>query len=133
MCPFSLYSFSSSVYLSRGVFSVCKQLPSLNYIYISLRFSSNMLGDRGALAVVTLIFFVLAFVAALFVCLKHGFGRNGGWVFLMIFSIIRVAGSIAELVAVNDPSISSITAAAVLASSGFSTLLMAQIGFLQRL
>ena len=92
-----------------------------------------MIDDRGGLAVATLIYFVFALPAAIFICLKHGFGRNGGFVFLMIFSITRIAGSIAQLVAVNDPSISSVTAAAVLTSSGFSTLLMAQIGLLQRI
>lgn len=93
----------------------------------------SMINDRGGLAIATLIFYVLAILASLLLCRKHGFGRNGGWIFLMIFSLIRVAGSIAELVAVNDPSVASVTAATALAGSGFSALLMAEIGVLQRL
>ena len=87
---------------------------------------------RAALAIVTLIYFVLALPFSIFVCLRHGFGRNSGWIYLMTFSLTRVAGSIAQLVAVASPSVSSVTAASVLSSSGFSTLLMAEIGMLQR-
>lgn len=92
-----------------------------------------MLGDRGGLAVAQLIFYFFALLVSIFLCHKHGFGRSAGWVFLLILSLVRIAGSIAELVAVNDPSVSSITTATVLSSAGFSTLLMAQIGMLQRL
>ena len=92
-----------------------------------------MINDRAGLALATLIFFIFALPASFIVCRKHGFGRNSGWYFLLSFSLFRIAGSIAEIVAVNQPSTSSLTAAAVLASSGFSTLLMAQIGLLQRI
>ena len=92
-----------------------------------------MINDRGILAIVTLVYFILASIPCVIICRKHGFGRNGGFVFLLTFSVTRIAGSIAQIIAVNDPSVGAIIAAAVLTGSGFSTLLMAQIGILQRM
>ena len=92
-----------------------------------------MIGDRGGLAIAELIFYVPALVMSIVVASKHGFGRSAGWYFLIILSVSRIAGQIAQLVAVNQPTNESAqVAAAVLSSVGFSTLLAAQIGLLKR-
>ena len=92
-----------------------------------------MIGDRGGLAIAELIFYIPALAISVMVALKHGFGRSAGWFFLVVLSVSRIAGGIAQLVAVNQPTNESAQIAAdVLSSIGFSTLLAAQIGLLKR-
>ena len=92
-----------------------------------------MINDRGGLAVAQLIFYIPALVIAVIVARKHGFGRSSGWFFLIILGVSRIAGSIAQIVAVNEPTNESAQiAAGALSSVGFSTLLAAQLGLLKR-
>ena len=90
-------------------------------------------GDRGGLAIVELIFYVAALPVSLLVANKHGFGRSAGWFFLIILCLMRIAGAIAELVAINTLQTGAFIAAAILANVGFSTLLAALLGILKRL
>ena len=90
-------------------------------------------GDRGGLAIVELIFYAVALPISVMVAIKHGFGRSAGWVLLVPLSCARIGGAIAELVAINTSSPRAFTAAAILANVGFSMLVIAQLGLLQRL
>lgn len=71
------------------------------------------------------------FVAA-FLIWRHGFRRSGGFIFLIIFTILRVVGAGCTLATINNPSTGLYTAAAVCNSIGLSPLLMACLGMLSR-
>lgn len=45
------------------------------------------LDDHGKLAAATIAFYVPYFAIALFLTLRHGFRRDAGWIFLLIFSL----------------------------------------------
>ncbi|EKM60756.1 uncharacterized protein PHACADRAFT_246870 [Phanerochaete carnosa HHB-10118-sp] len=72
-------------------------------------------------------------LAALSVCLlvKYGFKREG-WLYLLILSIIRIAGGITHIIAQEqaNPSTTLETVVTILETSGVSPLLIATVGFL---
>ena len=92
-----------------------------------------MLNSRGGLAIAVLLYYLVAGPFALYVAIRHGFGRQSGWVLLVVLSIIRILGSILELVVQNQPNnVNIIIAATVLSSIGLSPLILAMLGMLKR-
>jgi hypothetical protein len=93
-----------------------------------------MLDNRGDLAIAILVFYVLGLPVAAYVCFRHGFGRQLGWLYLLLLPIVRIVGAAMEIAAenVNPPSIGLYTAAAVLYSIGLVPLLLCLMGFLKR-
>lgn len=92
------------------------------------------IGPAGGLAIAEIIFYVPALIVSLIVGRKHGFGRSGGWYFLIVLSLVRIAGGIAELVFINNPTdTSAAIAAIVLSSIGLTTLLAAALAMLRRM
>jgi hypothetical protein len=87
------------------------------------------LSNSNDLSIVELIFYTPACLFSIFLCLRHGFGMNKGWVFLLIFSLIRIAGASVQLATIGCPtSIPLLTTAALLASIGLSPLLLTVMG-----
>ena len=91
-----------------------------------------MVTDREGLSIGTLIFYLPALFIASFVAYKHGFGRQAGWVMLIILALARIIGSICEIVSVSSPSRGVITAFVILSSVGLSPLVLAMLGLLKR-
>ncbi|KAI9847041.1 MAG: hypothetical protein M1838_001053 [Thelocarpon superellum] len=94
-----------------------------------------VLSSIGKLAVTEVAFYVLAFALALFVTAKHGYGRQQGWVWIMVLSVVRIAGS-ACLIAVtteSNPSSTLLTVSGILDSIGLSFLIQVLLGLLIRL
>jgi hypothetical protein len=85
-----------------------------------------------AIAIWSLVYYVLSLPLGLYVSFRHGFGKNSGWIFLVIFAIIRIIGSAAQLATINSTSETPITIAGVMSALGLSPLLLASIGFLSR-
>lgn len=94
-----------------------------------------MLDGRGDLAAAELAFYAVALVIAIFVVVRHGFSRQGGWIYLLLLSILRLIGGSCILYAEvnNDPSQGLLTAAAITSSIGTAPLLLALMGFIQRI
>lgn len=108
------------------------------------------LDDHGKLGAAVIPFYLPIFVASAVVVLRHGFGRNTGWVYLFVFSIsesssrlsgqifnfagtVRILGG-ALLVAaelVQPVNINLYIAASVLQAAGLSPLLLATLGFVR--
>ncbi|GJE87824.1 hypothetical protein PsYK624_039070 [Phanerochaete sordida] len=89
------------------------------------------LDSRGIVAAIEIVVYVpLAFlsVALLF---KYGFKREG-WIYLLILSIIRVAGGITHIIAENqaNPSTNLQIMVMIFETAGLSPLLEATVGFL---
>jgi len=91
------------------------------------------LDASGDVSIVEIVVYLPLLVAALAVCLRHGFKKAEGWIFLIILCVVRVAGAACNLVAFNNPSIGLFEAVAILNSVGVSPLLLATIGVLARL
>ena len=91
-----------------------------------------MLDSRGGLALAELIFYTPALFVAVLVAVRHGYNRNAGWIFLVLLSLVRIIGSICQLVAQNKPSTGVIEASIILSSVGLSPLILAMLGILSR-
>lgn len=81
---------------------------------------------------VELIYFIPAFLLAIYVTYKHGFGKKLGWVFLMIFSVARIGGTATGIAASFNPSQGLIQASYILLTFGVSFLLFSLLGLLAR-
>ena len=91
------------------------------------------LTTREDIAIAEIVVYVPAFALALLVCLRQGFARQVGFLYLVIFSAIRVAGAAIEILSQQNPtSTSDAEWAAILSSIGLSPLLLASIGLLKR-
>lgn len=88
---------------------------------------------RGWLAVIELVVYIPALLIALYICKKHGFTRSSGWMYTLILCVVRIAGSICELLTFSNSSTSIIKTMIILDSIGLSPLLLATLGLLSRL
>jgi hypothetical protein len=84
------------------------------------------------IAIWKLIFYAPALAAAIFVTLRHGFARSSGWIFLAIFSLIRIIGSASQLAAISSKSDTPEEIAIITGAIGLSPLLLASLGLLSR-
>ena len=91
-----------------------------------------MLTERGKLAIAELVFYIPALFLAIIVTIRHGFSKQSGWVYLVLLALIRIVGSILQLVVMNHASVGLVVAAVILSGIGLSPLLFAMLGLLQR-
>ncbi|PWY85981.1 hypothetical protein BO70DRAFT_289418 [Aspergillus heteromorphus CBS 117.55] len=88
---------------------------------------------RHGLSILELIVYLPTLFMALWMAFRHGFQRNSGWIFLVIFSLARIVGSCCYLATINDPSsIDLYLAWAVCMSIGLSPLTLTCVGLLSR-
>ena len=94
-------------------------------------FSVMTLSSRDDLAIVELVVYTPALLLIIHICIRHGFSPNKAWLFLLLFTLIRLAGASLELATINlSKSITLQTSAALLSSVGLSPLLFSTIGLL---
>ncbi|CAM1504841.1 Fc.00g024320.m01.CDS01 [Cosmosporella sp. VM-42] len=84
------------------------------------------------LAIWELIFYVPALVGGIWVCTRHGFAKASGWIFLAIFSAIRIVSCSAQIATIASTSDTPITIATITGFLGLSPLLLAALGILAR-
>lgn len=94
-----------------------------------------MLAPQACLAAAEIAFFSPAFCVAVFVLTKHGFTKQLGWIYLVLLSILRIIGASCTLYVdtQNDYSTSLVAAAVTTSAIGTAPLLLALMGFLERL
>ena len=91
------------------------------------------LTTRKAIAIAELVVYIPAFALALFVCFRQGFTRQLGFFYLLVFTAIRTAGAIVEILSQQNPTNKSEAEwSGILSSIGLSPLLLASIGLLER-
>lgn len=88
---------------------------------------------RGWISVVELIVFIPSAIASFIICRRHGFTRSSGWIYTLILCILRIVGSICQLITYTDDSTGLITAVVIIDSIGLSPLFFATLGMLSRL
>lgn len=91
------------------------------------------LDSHGYVSIVELIVYIPCLILAFVVCLRHGFKRSSGWIFILILSAIRIAGAICQLLTYNNPTEGLIKATLIIDSIGIAPLLLAVLGVLSRL
>lgn len=85
------------------------------------------------IAIAEIVIYIFFLLGAIFLCTKHGFGKNAGWFFLMILSIARLLGSSLLLATINDPTNESLyVGSLVLNGLGFGPLILMLLGLLSR-
>jgi hypothetical protein len=89
---------------------------------------------RNGVSIGELIFYFPALAIAVLLAVRHGFGRSSGWLFLIVFALIRIIGSCFQLATINDPtSIPLFTGVTILQTIGLSPLELTSLGLLSRI
>ena len=88
--------------------------------------------SREGIAIAQLIYYVPALPVAIFVAVKHGFSRQGGWVFLILLSLLRIIGGATGIAEAISPSTGLFIATIITSSIGLSPLLLTMLGMLAR-
>src|SRR4051794_5663872 len=74
-----------------------------------------------------------ALLIAIFLASRHGFRRNAGWLYLILFSLVRILGAALGLAALHDPTNTGLqTGAATQQTIGLSPLILSALGLLGR-
>ncbi|GLA12561.1 hypothetical protein AnigIFM62618_008507 [Aspergillus niger] len=88
--------------------------------------------EKG-IAIAELIVYIPISIVTLFVVLRHGFHRQLGWIYLFIFSGVRIAGAVMEILSETHPdNTTDLEWAIILQSVGLSPLLLSSLGLLKR-
>ncbi|KAH6724202.1 hypothetical protein BKA61DRAFT_462767 [Leptodontidium sp. MPI-SDFR-AT-0119] len=89
---------------------------------------------RNGVSIGELIVYTLAIAVAIFLVLRHGFRKNAGWIYLVIFCLARIIGPAMQLATISDPTNTSLyTGYAILNNVALSPLMLAAMGLLGRL
>lgn len=89
---------------------------------------------RDGVAIGTVVVYLPILILAIILAIRHGFGRSSGWLFLIIFALIRIVGSCFEMATINDRSNTSLyIGVAILQNIGLSPLELISMGLLSRI
>jgi hypothetical protein len=91
------------------------------------------LNNRGYVSIVELVVYIPSVILALVVCLRHGFKRTSGWIFILALCVVRIAGAICQLLTYNNHTQGLIEATLIIDSIGIAPLLLTVLGVLSRL
>ncbi|KAK1808500.1 hypothetical protein LTR12_017143 [Friedmanniomyces endolithicus] len=97
--------------------------------------TATMLGPKGDLAAAELAFFAPALLIGIYIVFRHGFTRQMGWVYIVILAILRIVGAAAtlDMETTNTASTALLETAAITSAVGTAPLLLALMGFLERI
>ncbi|KAL5518692.1 hypothetical protein ACEPAH_375 [Sanghuangporus vaninii] len=89
------------------------------------------LDERGDISVALLAIYPFIFILALILTVRHGFKRQAGWLFLLLFSTAKIAGAILHIVAElqSAPSKGLFIAAFAIEGAGLAPLLECTLSF----
>ncbi|RFU27611.1 hypothetical protein B7463_g8732, partial [Scytalidium lignicola] len=88
---------------------------------------------RAASSIVELGVFLPTLFLSIWISIRHGFGLNSGWIYLVILSLIRIVDSACQLATNKYPtSIGLHVTVSILNSVGLSPLLLTASGLLSR-
>ncbi|ESZ99552.1 hypothetical protein SBOR_0117 [Sclerotinia borealis F-4128] len=92
-----------------------------------------MISTEKGIAYAEIVAYAIALPIAIFVIFSQGFKKKLGWVYLGLFSTIRIAGAIYQIRSIHNPENTSDTEwSIILQSVGISPLFMATFGLLSR-
>lgn len=92
------------------------------------------LTELNGISIAEIVVYIPIFAIAIFLALRHGFGRNAGWLFLVIFSTVRILGAALELATISDPTnVNLYVGSFTLQTIGLSPLVLVMLAFTARL
>lgn len=92
------------------------------------------IGYREGVSIGEIAVYSPALLLAIYLSVRHGFGRSAGWMFLIIFCLARIIGAAMQLATISSPTnIGLYTGYAILQNIGLSPLMLATLGLLSRL
>lgn len=92
-----------------------------------------MVSTAEGIAIAEVCVYIPILILTIIIVFRHGFAKQLGWIYLAIFSVVRIAGAIFEIKKTHDPTNKTdIEWSAILQSVGLSPLLMASLGLLKR-
>ena len=92
-----------------------------------------MVNEQYAVNIAELAIYIILFPLALFVAFKHGFGKASGWLYLAIFTGIRIASSTLGILSYKNPTNQDdMVWYSILGGVGISPLLLASKGLVSR-
>ncbi|GAW11243.1 hypothetical protein ANO14919_005850 [Xylariales sp. No.14919] len=88
---------------------------------------------RNDISIAQIILFIPFLAVAILLCVRHGFGSNAGWLFLLIFSLLRIVGASLQLAATANPDdVGLFFGALTLQSIGLSDFIIVMLALLNR-
>jgi hypothetical protein len=88
-----------------------------------------MISTREGVAIAEISVYIPILILVIFILVRLGFHRQLGWIYLAIFSVVRIAGAIFEIKKSSNPTNKTdIEWSAILQSVGLSPLLMESLG-----
>jgi hypothetical protein len=89
---------------------------------------------ENAVSIAQLVFYAPSLVTSILLCVRLTWHPFGGWFFLFLFSLIRIAGASVDLATIGGSSLKSLHIAAVTISFiGISSLLLTTLGLIIRI
>lgn len=86
-----------------------------------------MISSSEILNIVEIVYFGPALLASAFVCVKHGFSRESGWLLLVILSLVRVIGASTGIAAIEDSTNTNLVICSLIMAGIGSTLMVATL------
>lgn len=103
----------------------------LNYSFLAPNIMA--LSNRAILDVIELVYYIPAVVLSFLVAIKHGLGRQLGWIFLTILSLLRIISASTGIAYEGDPPNSTLGEVTVILNTvGLSPLLLVWLGLIKR-
>ncbi|KAI1868389.1 hypothetical protein JX265_007212 [Neoarthrinium moseri] len=91
------------------------------------------LTERNGVSIAEICVYTPALAIAIWLCVRHGFGRSSGWLYLIIFSLARLIGASMQLATISQPqNISLYIGSFTLENVGLSPLILVELGLLSR-
>jgi hypothetical protein len=91
-----------------------------------------MLDHYGKLSIAIVVYYTLALPIAVYICIRHGFGRQAGWFYLLSLALIRIVGGALRIASEEHYSQGTLIASETLSSIGLAPLLLALLGMIKR-
>jgi hypothetical protein len=118
---------------TRSLLIILCRFPFSPLLYLSTGLPSIMVSTDGKIAIAEICVYIPIFILTLITVFRQGSGKQLGWIYLVIFCAIRLAGAGFKIASVNDPTNGTDQEwSAILASIGLNPLLMASLGLLKR-
>ncbi|KAJ2994346.1 hypothetical protein NUW58_g1581 [Xylaria curta] len=85
------------------------------------------------ISIAQIIVFIPFLAVSIFLCVRHGFGQNAGWLFLVFFSLERIIGASLQLATIAQPdNIGLVLGVLTLQSVGLSDFIITLLALLNR-
>jgi hypothetical protein len=88
---------------------------------------------RNGISIALIVVYLPFLVVGVILAMRHGIRRSSGWLFLIIFSLLRIIGSCLQLATISDPrNIHLYIGSAICTNVGLAPLVLCSLGLVGR-